>query len=497
MDDVNKKLITNSALLVAVALIIGSYLIATTVVISNDGVSYIERAQTLSTDIHAVMNSSQPFGFPALIAAFHRIFPSDDSVDSWILSAQIGVLTCRLITVVVLYLFGTLLVSRNQSFGAVLALIFLPYPAEFGIDVLREWPYLLFLFTGLLWLYNGVQKESGLYLFGAGLTCGLGYMIRPECAQIMLFGLTFFFAKLLSGFHKKIPLRKNWIYLGLLAGFLVVFLPYMVHLDKIIPSKLGSFHRKISWFQVFSPPETSTSATFTETAGSFESSGLFHAASNLITGITENLMYYFALPAAIGFYCLFLKPPRRLDDRRLLISLFIGFYVTILCMLDIGWGYISRRHVLPLTILLCFYIPEGTRQIARYLNRKSAPNNADLQKWSVILIAIGVLICLPKLLTPMGSSKKEYRQAAKWIAENTHKTDQIYTFDRRIPFYADRKCFSYIDPTNFKPDFKADYLITLSRNDQIEIPIPSNLELQETFPMKSDNKTILIFKRTP
>lgn len=497
MDETNKTHLQNIVLLVMIALTIGIYLIATTVVISKDGVTYIERAQTISINIHKVMNSNQPFGLPVLIAAFHRVLFIGDSAESWVLSAQIGVLTCRIIAVAVLYLFGTLLVGGKQSLGAVLALIFLPYPAELGADVLREWPCLLFLFTGLLLLYKGIQKESCLYLFGAGLACGLGYMIRPECAQIMLFGLAFFFVKMLSAHRQKTSLRKNWVYLGLLAGFLVVFLPYITHLDNIIPSKLGSFYRKITWIQASDSSQILKPSVCSATAGSFESCGIFHAASNLIAGITENLMYYFAIPAAIGFYCLFFKSSRRLDDRRLLIGLFIGFYITILCMLDIGWGYISRRHVLPLSIMLCFYIPEGTRQIACYLNRKSPLNEAGLQRWSVILIAIGIVICLPKLLKPMGYDKKEYRKAAQWIAENTNKTDQIYTFDRRIPFYANRSCLLYTDPKYFKPDFKANYLVTQSKNNQIEVPIPPDLVLQKKLPLKSGNKTILIFKRTP
>lgn len=491
MDEINKKHIQSVAILVAVALVIGIYLIATTVIISRDGVFYIEQARNLSVDFHKVMTSEQSFGLPVLIASFHHILSSGDSGTSWTLSSQIGVLICKTFTIIVLYLLGIHLVSQKQAFWAVLILVILPYPAKFGSDVLRDWPHLLFLSTSLLLFYVGIQKASGLYLFGAGLISALGCIMRPECAQVMVYGLVFFATKMFSSFKKKMPLWKNWIYLCLLTGFLMFFLPYALKSGNIIPVKLGLFYHEIVSQQIPCSSEILASADFSK-AGS-----TVHAAGNLLSGIAENLMYYFVLPAAIGLYLFFLKAPRRLEDRRLLIGLFIGFYVTALCMLDIGWGYISRRHVLPLTVMLCFVIPTGIEQIARWLNRKSVLSEANLQKWIKGLIAVGILICLPKLLTPMGYSKREYRKAACWIAENTAPCDIIETFDVRIPFYANRKYHLYYNPRHFKLNSQADYLVTQSKNEKIEIRITDDVKLEKTFSMHSSNKKVLIFKRIP
>jgi 4-amino-4-deoxy-L-arabinose transferase-like glycosyltransferase len=135
-------------------------MIANTAVIAKDSVLYIERAQQLPTQFDKISNANEPFGFPALIIASHRLFalfPGSDSNLRWILSGQILVFVCRFVTVGILYLFGKALFDRHRAFWGVLVLIFLPYPAEIGADILRDWPHLLFLFGGLLCLHKGVD----------------------------------------------------------------------------------------------------------------------------------------------------------------------------------------------------------------------------------------------------------------------------------------------------------------------------------------------------
>ena len=492
MYEITKKHVRDIAILTAIAVILGTYLIITSVIISKDGVVYIDRAQKLSTQTHKVMNLSDPFGFPVLIAAFHKFLRLDDSPASWILSGQIGVLTCRVIAIAVLYLFGTALFSRTQAFWAVLILICLPWPAEFGVDILREWPHLLFLFTGLLLLYYGIQKKNAVCFFAAGIVCSLGYIIRSECAQIILYGLIFFFAKLTEAARAQKLLRHNLTYACLLIGFLLIFIPYAVHLDNPIPRKLQDLSPRTD------APDSAVmlSDTVMEWTASLDVAGVFQAAVDLFSHIVENLMYYFALPAAIGFYLLFLNVPGRFDNRRLLVALFMGFYVTALFVLDMRWGYISRRHALPLSIMFCFYIPAGIRQIACWLNRKSATTETSLRQWSLILTAVGILICLPKLLKPMGYDKKGYRNATAWIAENTPANALFCTFDSRIPFYAGRRYRIYKDPKKFRLTPKIDYIITQSKNGQIDIPVSEDVRLEKTFELNvSGEKQVLLFGR--
>ncbi|MCH7556931.1 MAG: hypothetical protein IIB56_05670, partial [Planctomycetes bacterium] len=118
-------------ILLAIALGIGVYLIATTVLIAQDGVGYIELAQTFPKNPIDVIKHSLPFGYPFLIFLTHKVttfFSQDTSVYSWIYSAQSVSLLCRVLSLIPLYFIGKLLVGSRRSFWGLLILIVLPYP---------------------------------------------------------------------------------------------------------------------------------------------------------------------------------------------------------------------------------------------------------------------------------------------------------------------------------------------------------------------------------
>jgi hypothetical protein len=178
--------------------------------------------------------------------------------------------------------------------------------------------------------------------------------------------------------------------------------------------------------------------------------------------------------------------------------MFIGFYALVLCLLYIHWGYISKRHVLPLTAMLCFFVPSGLDVISKWMSRLTDKNADSSKNWFIVLTAIGIAICIPKLARPIGHDKTHYRKASAWIAENTPSQARFYTFDRRIPFYANRPCRIYSDPHQFKANFKQRYLIASSKSGQLEIPLPPRLVLQAEFPAGNNKKAVLIYKkRTP
>ena len=201
---VGKDDFAHIAILLVIAIIIGAYLITTTVLIAEDGVKYIEYAREFSNDPIKVIKGWLPFGYPFLIFLSHKfvtLFSNSSSLKMWIYSAQGMTLLCRLFAVIPLYFIGRLLVGNKKSFWAILILLILPYPAEFGSDVLRDWPYILFLATGFLFLLLGAKQDRW-WMFGiTGLSAGLGFAIRPECAQLVIYGVLW----LLIGFLRPKP----------------------------------------------------------------------------------------------------------------------------------------------------------------------------------------------------------------------------------------------------------------------------------------------------
>ena len=187
---IEKQDITNIVIITAIALVIGIYLIVTTVLISKDGMFYISQAQKLQSD-PANTIKLQYIGYPFLIFCadkFAALFSDSTSVQFWIYIAQTVSLLCRLLALCFLYFIGKLLLGSKKSFLAILILLLLPYPAKIGSDVLREWPHILFLAIGLLSLLCGA-KQGKWWLFGiAGIASGLGHLVRPECMQIVMDG---------------------------------------------------------------------------------------------------------------------------------------------------------------------------------------------------------------------------------------------------------------------------------------------------------------------
>ena len=65
----------------------------------------------------------------------------------------------------------------------------LPYPAQYGSDVLRDWPYVMFLSLGFWLLYRALRRRVWWMFALVGLDAAVGYSIQPAAAQLVLYGL--------------------------------------------------------------------------------------------------------------------------------------------------------------------------------------------------------------------------------------------------------------------------------------------------------------------
>lgn len=432
----------NLAVLLLVTSGIGVYLIATTVLIAGDGVRYIELARMLADRPGEVVRLC-PAGYPALVFASHKVvslLTQDGSVWGWIYSAQAVTLLCRLLAVIPLYLFGRMLVGASGSFWAMLILAVLPYPARFGSDVLRDWPYILFLATGLLLLLRAANRVDRWVGFGlVGLVSGLGHCIRPECAQVVLYGSLWLIYSLLRPGPSQ---TKGRLVLGmtvLLVGFLIPAGPHMWLRKRILPEKLDILLTS----RTVSPGEPAAEAAGGAGACGFpaglEPPKCLKALARLLEAVSENLMYYFVPALLIGLNHQF---RRRRNPAGFLVIGFVLFNAVILILLYCGWGYISARHTLPLVVVTIPYVTVGLQTAAEWLASKRRTVGGwglNRQGWFFALLVAGVVVSVPKLLRPLRADKRIYRDAAQWLAENSDPGDSVVVFDRRISFYAQRQ----------------------------------------------------------
>ncbi len=443
--------ILNLFILILVASVVGVYLVATTVLISKDGVTYITLAGRFSSEPLNIIKGLTPgypkglaFGYPLLILAAHKVaawFGGDSSAIGWTYSAQSMTLLCRVLALIPLYFIGKLLVGARRSFWAVTILIVLPYPAQFGSDALRDWPHILFLAVGFLLLLWGAKECKWWMFTGTGMAAGLGQLIRPECVQLVAYGVLWILIRIIApkpGINRG-TLAKALA--ALLLGFAIPAAPYMAVRGQILPQKLKEY---IDASTVWESEGNHNTVTDRSTAMASAFGGKTTRAIGRLAGeISDNLMYYFVPALVVGVYARIRRRSQATDIERFFVPAFVFLNVLMMVMLYHHWGYISRRHCLALVVWLTFYVPEGLEILARWieqrLSKSQAQRNPPSQRWFFVLLAIGAAICTPKLLSRPGYDKQGYREAAEWLRQNTQPQDVVAIPDQRISFYAERK----------------------------------------------------------
>ncbi|HUT28437.1 MAG TPA: glycosyltransferase family 39 protein [Sedimentisphaerales bacterium] len=473
---VEKQDLLNLSILLSLALGIGVYLIATTVLIAKDGVFYIERAQEFASNPLRIIKG-HPFGYPFLIFLAHKLvafFGNSSSVSAWIYSAQSVSLIFRVLSFIPLYFIGKTLVGSKKTFWALLVLVFLPHPAKYGSDTLRDWPHLLFLAAGFFLLLWGA-KNAKWWSFGlAGLAAGLGYMIRPECAQLVVYGILWLLICLVRPRPTMSRPALTSALCVLLIGFAVPVVPYMKATGRVLPRKLKALIS--SDYQT--PSRTKPQQKWQDAGHSCQEAGMAANTAQgmwrLIQQISEDLMHFFMPALLIGIYSCFRRKSGLLTEETFFIAAFVILNVIMLVLLYSSYGYISRRHCLPLVAFIIFYVPVGLQILAVWLShtlsrrsgKSSPPETADSPLFYVLLVT-GLLICLPKLVRPIGFDKKGYRDAADWLRKYSTEADIVIVPDTRVSFYAQRK--GYLDANRVLKRAAYALIITENENEPLNL----------------------------
>ena len=452
---------TKIAVLMLLSLVVGIYLISTTVMISKDGVLYVTLAQRWEINPISAIRGSPP-GYTFLIFGVQKVISTltnDHSTQVWVYSGQIASLLCKTLAIIPLFFIGKLFVGSKNSFFALLALTFLPVPNRFVSDIVREWAYILFLMTGFAVLLWSVKCRSWWGLGFVGLITGMGCLIRYECLQLIVYALLWVGVSIIR--PKLWPIRlwkKALAVVLLLVGFAGPFLPYMASLDKKNPWSLSCVTTRIPGL-LFTMEgdseiqETDTPEAPQKTVPSVKSktsffSPVFNGLWEIFQATGENLIWVYLPFAVIGFIYHFRTGPKQTEV----------FFVTIFLLLNITiiiWRYlaiqpiVSKRWCLGMVCMLIFYVPAGLRFITDKLDKKiPLRENASTRKmitWFSVLFLGSIIVCMPKLLVPLRIHKQGFRETSDWIRENTSPGDVVVVPDTRIAFYAGREQYDIVN----------------------------------------------------
>jgi len=480
-------------ILLAIVLGIGIYLIATTVLIAKDGTLYIECARQIADNpIEAVRNMPPCPGYPFLIYLMHKmtgLFNDTESIQGWIISAQVVSLLSKVIASIALYFVGSYFVGHRLSFWGVLILSILPDSAKFGSDALPEWPHLMFLTIGFLLLLSGAQYRKS-WMFGwAGIMAGLGYLVRSESCQLVLYGGTWLLFNFIKPEGKMRRTKAMGALILLAAGFAVIAIPYMRYKGCVFPDQ-GIWKLPA----MLSMSNDSIGSAFNKNmyiAGL--SVGKIIGNETLITNMCETLVYYFIPALLIGSFYYFRRQPKKIEQA-FFAAAFIVVNVAMLLWQSSCRGFLSRRHTLALVAFTAFYIPVGLQATARWLSMRISKGalaaGENIQCWFFILLAVGFIICLPKLVRPIREDKRCYREAAEWLNKNTAPTDIIAIPDKRIAFYAERKGLAYSEQI---PE-RADYIVRIVKDEDEKPGLGKDNEEYSTWINSKKSRKVVICK---
>ena len=460
--------------------------------IAKDGVIFIEYAKQLQvTPSQTILREYQHPGYPVLILAANKItgLVCKDKLFSLIYSSQGAALLFRILAIIVLYVLGKDLVGSRNSFWTLLILILLPKPAEYGSDALSDWPHMFFLAIGMLLLIRGAVSGKWWILGLAGLAGGLGYLVRPEGAQVVIYGFLWLGLQL---FWKKRTMVKSKAVLALAAMlffFIIIAGPYMKFKGAIFPKKeVGTFSSVTHLDDV----ETKLSLSNRIYHSGIIPSEVAGAVVKIFENIGDTLMWFFLLSYLIGIFLHF-KKNKPLEPNQFFIIVLVIINILIMVWLYSSHGYMSGRHTLPLVVFTMFYIPTGLQALASGLNSKFSRGYEHSHRWFAILMVIGIAVCVPKLLKPLHYDKLAFRRAAQWLAQNTESSAILAVPDYRISFYAERQSIKMLDETI--PD-AAQYVVKLFSAKDGEQELKQEQQFEKLMPTESDdNKGFVIYKR--
>ena len=374
--------------------------------------------------------------------------------------------------------------SHVAAFGAFLFAV-TPYGVRFTADIQSEGIYLAFFLTGLALLIRGVKTESVPVFVMAGMSSGFAYLARPEGAGLVGVGVVLIAIQRLGGNIGRGKAFASSI--GLCAGALVVAALYLQTLARqqalFVLSGKKSLLRTLGFGDDWSALLRLDFESLLGTGAVYwailvllglclllamkrgENSqpiakqrgirrgviigvalavavtiGFLDLTATFVGVVISTLRPEVALLLAIWLFVPIRNTPKRSDT---LIAVALVLYLVVLVGLLANYGYLSRRHVLPLVPLVLGYAGLGA-VILGDLAIKTWPGRLTSKHRPVLLASLALvmlLIAAPKTLHDHRRDVLAQRLAAEWLLEQGLLPGPVASNKRRTGYYAERRWF--------------------------------------------------------
>ncbi len=434
-------------------------------VISKDGTVFIQIARRMATGEFDLRDDHQHPGYPYLICLTHEFFfsssPAADNVQSWIAAGRLVNSCFGLLGICAIWWFVREIHSDSVADVAALLCAALPILRQNAADVLSDTSHWVLYVLAACAAARGFLRGGAAWFAVCGLLSGIAFWIRPEGVTVgTVTGVVLVFGMWRAG---EVPRRQRvWQFGALSIALLAVSVPYIWQTgtlsQKIHPKKnyavVANFvHEQI---QTITPDAVATKAPPSPTAVAKKTRQEIRDIPALVAGVGRQtlagvaqlgkelmqrlhvLLLLTVYAAAVGALS---ETPRAV--RRWMAAI-AGFHCLLLIALFLLAGYLGRRNLIPLTLVILPAAAAGLRDYAQravalldhYL-RWSLGVFASSRIWLRVLVFAAMVGMAPRAARPLNQAYLPQWQAAGWLKSYLRPGDHLVTNAVFVPFYAE------------------------------------------------------------
>jgi len=456
--------------LLATACVVQTWVVAHAPLTALDTVNFVGHAQLiervgLST---AVREESAPPLYPLTILAARQVAELFDVEISWALAAQLAAAIPLVLCVLPVFALSRQVADQTAAVAATMLFIVMTQFARLGGDALSDSVHLLLFCTALAIIGRGLQsttiRHQGAYCLVAGGCVSVALLARAEaCILLPIVMLAQVCISNADRFTRSFACGA-----ALALGVLLTFVPLQGAMGVDRPSECFARIVSTRGFVEESPlndPLMSTESHEATAAPvladgrpmqfgrkdptvSIRFRGLFSALMRFVTEFVQSVQYFVGLLALVGLW----RGREYWWSRVAWLhgSCFVVYSTAVLGFAVLN-GYLERRHLLPVVVVLLPWAGRGALEcgaaVARWLSKHdpvknpraagrqaagSFPCRSNPQPDGLRLVenlahlaplaavALASLACLSTTLLPSHPGRTAHAQAADWLLANNN-----------------------------------------------------------------------------
>jgi 4-amino-4-deoxy-L-arabinose transferase-like glycosyltransferase len=395
-------------------------------------------------------------------------------------------------------------IGQKEAILSGLFYSFHSYLVTYSGMLLSEATYWGLLTLSVYFFWKGLTRKSIFGSMASGGSLALAYLTRPEAVGYLFIFLTWL---IIYGGVKKEWFRKSVLMGGVFLPFLIISVPYLIHIHREtgqwLITKKGVAIQTQLLNRVEGKDDQLTEKVVGEPKSVVKNSNIPTIAKNVFQYIPFTTYHYLrACHFALWLFLFFgwIRVRQKGMKEELFLASIVLFHLFSLST----FTHSTIRFSVPLIPISLFWAGAGVLEIQRYLQRVKISNP---QKWVSFLIILAILVQLPQSMRPERRSRADQKEVGLWLKQNTPPGAIIMSNSPIEAFYAEREFLllpqgistpwnpgkSYNEIISYAKTKGVRYILTNRNTHEVNpgfIESIQSKDLKEVF-MRADRKSII------